>query len=171
MTPPKRMQTATERDLAGAAERKRRDAAAPEYVCEDVTGQHDLSEGELLQAREERAAANPARRIALIETDLKELNGKVGGIENRCGRIEVSVADIRGDQKAQGATLTAINGTLTRMANREQIAFAAKTEVETAEQKDSIAARSVRRKFWFAAAAWILTGGALGKLLHWLGVF
>lgn len=147
-----------ERALVGARHR-----TPPRGVLawEDVTDQY---EGEaLLAARTLRAEQNPAHRIALIETEQKEQAKHIA-------EIKLSVAEIRGDQKAQNASLTAINSTLERMAEREHVTFAAKVDVDAAKAKDAIDAAKVRRDAIIKVVLYLVTGGLLGKILHSLGM-
>lgn len=160
----KRPGTMSDDDRALAAMERRRTPArgvAVEDFEQAVTG---VLEGEaLIEARRERAAKDPATRIALIETEQKAQAKDIAD-------IKVAVADIRGDQKAQNASLTAISTTLNRMAEREQARFVAREEVDAAKAKDDIDARKVRREAIAKVALYLVTGGLLGKILHSLGV-
>jgi hypothetical protein len=59
----KRHQTQTERDLSGLAARRDRDAATPEFVCEDLTGR--FRGEELKRVRRERRST--AARLEHLE--------------------------------------------------------------------------------------------------------
>lgn len=170
MTPPKRHQTATERDLAGIAARKERDAAAPDFVAEECT---DRLEGdELHEARVDRAKRDPAGRIAKLEAEQHETRKAIGQTRDDVANLRVSVAEIRGDQKAANTSLSAIEKSLERVAQREHITFTAKVDVDKAQQLDAIDARKVRRQLVLKVVGVVLGGWlALDKFLHWLGVF
>src|SRR5690606_10706654 len=60
----RRVQTATERDLAGIAAKKERDAAAPEVAFDDITGQYAHDPVTLSQMRARRSTAE---RLAHME--------------------------------------------------------------------------------------------------------
>jgi hypothetical protein len=158
MTPPRRPQSQTERDVASFAARKERDAA-PAFVDEDLTGRYEGEE--LYEARKARAADDPAARIVLLETEQKTLSTDVG-------EMKVSIAEIRGDQKAHGASLLGIQKTLDQFTQREHVTFTAKVDVDTAKQLDAIDAGKARRDFWLKMATSSAVGAIVLKLLqHW----
>lgn len=121
---------------------------------DEVTGNYQGEQ--LLLARQARAEANPAHRIALIETEQKEQ-------AQRLTRIELATVEIRGDGKATAATLAGIERTLGRILERDDREHAAKVD-------DDLDAKKSRRKLWLTIAGALFTGGAVGKLLHMLGL-
>lgn len=97
-SPPKRLQSQTERDIAGMAARRERHRSSPlgvpEFHSEDVTGQY---EGEdLAQARARRPTPERLERLEkgrdADRADHKELVKKVDAIHG-------DVAEIRGEMK------------------------------------------------------------------------
>ena len=92
------MQTATERDLAGAAERKRRDAATPEYVCDDVTGQY---QGEELREHRERRPVPD--RITRLEEKHDSLVRVVGAtredVASMTGKLDAFLLVVETERK------------------------------------------------------------------------
>ena len=126
---------------------------------------------ELRARREARAEANPARRIALIETEHKAMNDRLTKIElatvENTGELKVTNMAVRGIEKS----IAGIEKAVDKLANAQERIVAADVDVKTAERKDAIAAVADRRRFWLSALGWIVTGGIAGKLLHMLGVF
>ena len=82
----RRAQTSTERDLSGLA--RRRAEAAPEFVCEDITGQY---EGDAL--RTERSKRPTDKRIARLEE-------KHDLLVKTVGETREDVAGMRGELRA-----------------------------------------------------------------------
>lgn len=71
MTPPRRLQSQTERDAEGFAEKKRREAAraeAPEEVDEDCTGKYERGEIDADELAEKRAERSHEDRFKKLET-------------------------------------------------------------------------------------------------------
>lgn len=124
---------------------------------EEVTGQHEGEE--LLEMRRRRAQADPASRIALLETEQKEQAAVVN-------EIRLDVTEIKGDQKAQNASLAGIEKTLDRMAQREHVTFTAKVDVETAEKIDVVNARTTRRNTIAKIIAALIGGGGIVELVR-----
>lgn len=84
MTPPKpRMQSQTERDLAGLQARKERDAAPLVEVSGEITGKYDGDE--LVQMRGKRATEE---RIERLEAKHDTVDSKVDEIGQRVARME-----------------------------------------------------------------------------------
>lgn len=175
MTPPRRLQSPTEREIESDRFRREREDrdAAPAFECADVTGAYSTDPERLLEMRELRAEHEPARRIALIETEQKEQRQLIGETRDDVADVKVSIAEIKGDQKAHYVTLKSISSTLERMAKREDtrehITLKAEVEVETAEKLDTIASRKARRDFWLKMLGSLLTGGVVLKLLQYWG--
>ena len=81
----RRHQTSTERDMAGLAARKERDAAVPEFVCEDITGSY--TGDELVNARRTRRSTE--QRVEHLENKYDRLVHQV--LRSRT-RIIVAIA-------------------------------------------------------------------------------
>jgi hypothetical protein len=157
---PRRLQTATERELASAAARRERaQSPAVEFVCDDVTGQY---EGEELQRM--RAQRKPDDRIGRLEE-------KHDSLVKVVTETRVEVAKISGQLEVLPKLVDAINQSVQRTAQRDHVTFTAKVDVDKAQALDVIDARKAKRDTYLKIAAALLTGGALGKLLHMLGVF
>lgn len=157
----RRSQSATDRDLASPGRRERAKSPAVQYVEPESTDQCETPE-ELTTMRTLRASRDPAGRIAILEANHRELDATVS-------KIAVAVADIRGDQKAQNASLTAITKTLDRMAARADVQHAADVDVQASEKKDAITARAEKRALVLKAAGLLLSGGVIGKVGNMLG--
>lgn len=103
VTPPKRMQTATERDLEGAAERKKRHAEVPEYVCDDVTGQYHGEE--LREHRERRPVPD---RISRLEEKHDSLVKVVGAtredVASMTGKLDAFLLVVESERKESHRT-------------------------------------------------------------------
>lgn len=147
VTPPpnKRHQSQTERDLAGLAARKERDAEVAEFVCDDLT---DRYEGEELKRM---------RADRPVEKRLEKLEEKDDQRALDIADIKLAVADIRGDQKATNASLRAIEKSIDQMAQREHVKFTATVDVDRAKQIDTVKAGADRRE-WVGKALAIVTG-------------
>lgn len=152
-----------ERALIGRARRISPVSGVPRPVSfdDECTGRYEGEE--LRAARAARAAQDPAARIALLEAGHKELGADVN-------EIKVSVADIRGDQKAQNASLSGIEKTLERMAQREHVTFTAKVDVDKAQRLDMIESKKDRRQLAYKIVGGVAGGGLLIEVLHRLGV-
>lgn len=129
-----------------------------DFVAEDVTGQYQGAE--LARIRSRRPTPE---RIARLEAKHDQLASIVT-------EMRVDVADIRGDQKAQNASLTSISKTLDRLAEREAVDHAADADVDAARQKDLIAAAKAKREAIIKVVLYVVTGGLLGKIMHTLGL-
>lgn len=85
MTPPpiKRHQSQTERDLAGIAARKERDAAPVEFASEEDSMAHDVDERKVL-----RSKRDTKERLEKLEDKHDRVDSKVDGIDSRLSRME-----------------------------------------------------------------------------------
>ena len=124
-------------------------AAAPEFVNPDDEGTGRV-EGEAL--KKIRARRPTSKR-------LEKLEEKQDKSDEKLGAIELAVADIRGDQKAQNVALESIEKKLDRADAREDVEFV-----------DAVAARKAKREAVLKVALYIITGGLVGKILHTLGM-
>lgn len=167
---PRRLQTATERDMEGLAARRERQAAPAVEVHDENSANYS---GEALL--EMRGGRTPEKRFEKLEAFKDQATVDIGA-------IKLSIAKIEGDQKAQTVSLKNIEKHLDEAAKREHVTFTAKVEVEKAqqtalvevnkaEQLDTIDARKAKR----ALVAKLLAGGgiigaAIAKLLGYAGV-
>jgi hypothetical protein len=162
MSPPppkfRRLQSATEREAFSEAARREREAVPVEPVEEEDSRAYDVAERPVIRSRRETG-----KRLEKLETFKDE------AIES-FSEFRVSIADIRGDQKAAAASLRAIEKHLDERQHKERITFAATVDVETAEKKDTIDARKGKRDLYLKILGGVLTGGVLGKLLHMAGI-
>lgn len=120
--------------------------AAPEREINDATGRYEGAELARIRARRPTA-----KRLERLEEKDDEKSAAIA-------RIDVSIADIRGDQKAAAITLAAIQKAVERDAEKEH-----------AEELDAIDARKSRRAVIAKALGLVLSGGVIGKALHMLG--
>jgi predicted transcriptional regulator len=83
--PPKRLQSQSERDIAGLAARRVREriGAVPEFVAEEVTGQYQGEE--LAQMRARRPTD---QRIARVEEKFDALESTVSDMRVEVGKID-----------------------------------------------------------------------------------
>lgn len=95
MTPPRRLQSQTERDIEGLAERKRRESA-PVEVDEEVTGKHEGDE--LARLRAQRPTD---QRIARLEEKHDDLSKSVSRME---GKLDTAIDFIKVKASEDGMT-------------------------------------------------------------------
>lgn len=157
---PKRPASDVDRDVL--VPKHRAQSPAVEFIDEECTGKYEAEE--LFAARRARAKADPASRIAMLEADQKQMGEDVN-------EIKLSIVRIEGDQKATNTSLSGIERSLERMAQREHVTFTARVDVEKAQALDVIDAKKTRRQLWLKAFGLVSLGGAIGKLLHWVGIF
>lgn len=153
-----RHQSQTERDMSGLAAKREREAAPDDFADEADSRAHDISERPRIRAD---------RPFLTRFEKLEEFKDEA--IES-FAEIKVSIAEIRGDQKAAATSLRSIEKHLDNAEHKERIAHEAKTEVETAEKKDGIDARKGKRDLWLKVASGVLGGGVLMKILQHLGI-
>ena len=155
-----RLQTQTERDLSGLAARKER--SVPEPLDEDVTGKY-----EGVQREEMRERRPTPLRIKLLEKKSDDLQAGLG-------RVEAQNAVLNAKMDGFSGQISLLVGSVQQLAAREQVAYAARVEVDTARQKTEIGdvadARAARRKFYLTVACSLVSGGGLTWLLRYLGV-
>jgi hypothetical protein len=97
--PPRRIQSATQRDMEGMQARKERaKSPAVEFVCEDVTGQY---EGEELRAMREQR--RPEDRISRLEAKHDSLSRVVGAtredVAKMTGKLDTFLEVVSSDRK------------------------------------------------------------------------
>ncbi len=130
----------------------------PEFSPEEVTGQY---EGEELRVM--RGHRPNEKRLGRLEA-FKDI------ATAEFADIKVSLADLRGDQKAQNVTLSNIEKHLSENRHRERVSFEAHVDLETAEKIDVIDARKAKRQLWLKVAGIFASGGVVFELLHRIGV-
>jgi hypothetical protein len=162
MSPPppkfRRLQSQTERDMDGMAEKRRREAVPVELAADEDSMAHDVNERKTI-----RGKRDTGDRFEKLETFKDE------AIEDLTA-IKVSIARVEGEQKAQTVSLRAIEKHLENAQHRERVEHAATVDVETAEKKDAIDARKGKRDLYLKIAGAVLGGGLLGKLLAMAGI-
>jgi hypothetical protein len=133
-TPARRHQTADERDAQSYAARREREAAVQTFASDEVTGQHTGEE--LRVARSHRPTGER----------LERLEDKHDGLVGSVTRIEVSVAEMRGELKILPDLVDALKGAASASSQRETITVTTKAEVSKAGALDSIEARKWTRE-------------------------
>lgn len=98
MTSPRRHQTSTERDIAGIRAKQEREAA-PDYECDDITGQY-VGE-ELAQMRSSRRSTH--QRIAILERkrddDREALHSLELVVERVMGKLEAYIETVQKERE------------------------------------------------------------------------
>lgn len=141
-------------------------AGVPETWDDGITGNYDGDD-----LRRMRAMREDGDRLARLEDKDDKHEEDISAIKDSLADVKLSVADIRGEQKATTVAMRGIERTLERMAAREHVEYSADADVKKAKRLDTINAGADKRKFWLSIGTALIGGGALGKLLHWLGVF
>lgn len=131
------MQSQTERDMQGLAARREREAAPVESADDADSMAHDI---------EERRAIRAQRPTDKRLDKLEEF--KDAALE-KLGEIELTVADIRGDQKAAAVSLKHIESALER------------------RNQDDDDARKHKRQRITAVIGGVFSAGVLGAIAHW----
>jgi hypothetical protein len=155
---PKRHQSQTERDIAGLAAKREREAA-PAFIEEELTGQY---EGEELA--EMRATRRP------MPTRISRLEQKHDDLAKSVGETREIVAEMSGKLDVLPSLVDAVKGMAERASTREHVTFTAQVDVDKARQLDSIDASKGKRDLYLKVAGVLLTGGLLGKLLQMAGI-
>lgn len=106
--------------------------AAPEFVDEECTGKYEGDD--LFEARLDRASINPAKRIALLEMGQEALAAEQKAQGASLHAMNVKITEIHGDQKAQNVSLVNITKTLDTLSQRDHVTFTSKVEVDTAKK-------------------------------------
>lgn len=168
MSPPpgKRLQTATERDLAGIAARKDRDAAPVEVhaeISENYSGD---------QLEEMRETRKPIDRIRHLETKVDDW--RLESTE-QFGNMKAAIGELTG---AVGGLTTVVENSL----KQNHVTFTAQVDVNKADaiakvnvgeamQLDTVKAKAEKRALYAKLiTAGVVGGGVLGKILHLIGV-
>jgi len=194
------MQSQDERDIAGLAAKRGREAAVamPEFVNEEITGRY---EGEELERR--RAARAPDEALRHLESkhdDLKRdvekkhdhLTKEVGDtrqdvktLSTQMGNVREDVAGAVGKLDGQAMVLTEVLSIVKKTAESKvevdrakELATIevsredalAKVKVNKETSLDTIDARKKRRTLLLKVVGLIASGGLVSEILHKLGV-
>lgn len=154
----KRPGTMSDEDRALIGRRTPR-TGVPSLIPDDVTDRYEGEE--LLEMREIRAGQYPAKRIAKLETDLYDFKLAV---TSKMGEVVGAIGELTGEVKGLA---TVVQSNL----QREQITFNANVDVAKRDAIDAVDARKAKRDAWIKLGVALITGGAIGKFLHMLGVF
>lgn len=168
--PPRRLQSATERDMAGIAARREREMspqvlAIPKPVTDEITDRYDDPDE---RAEKRSSLRTLPQRVGHLEQKLDEHAAAVG-------EWRIETAKDFGDVKAELGKLTGAVSGLTVVVEserkREHLTFTAKVDVDRAQALDTIdekkAKRELRAKLVGAAVG---GGGVITALLHLLKV-
>lgn len=155
--PPRRLQTSTERDLEGVAQRRARESTPIVSVPDEITGQY---EGEELAAA--RARRPTAERVARLEVKHDALAGVVSDTREE-------VAKMSGKLDVLPDLVRAVQQSGERSAAREHVTFTAQVDVAKEREIDVIRARAGLRELLYRLLGF-LGGGGLIELLHRLGI-
>lgn len=155
MTPPKRMQTQSERDREGLAARKKRDQAYPVEIPDEITGRVDGDELDRLRSMRE-----PEDRMARIEK-------KQDRFDREQLELKVYFAEELGGVRAEVGGLA---GEVAGLSTLIKTAYPATVQVDTAKKMDKIAAKKSKRDFWFKIITAAVTGTGITEVLHRLGI-
>jgi hypothetical protein len=148
----RRAQSQTDRDLAGIAARREREAlarATPEFVPadEDLTGNY---KGEAL--RQLRSQRDPEERIGHLE---ERVDGVIATIAEWRAEVSKANGDVTGALGVLTGEVRGLRTVVETSAKREHITFKAQVDVETETAKENVKDGLDAKK---ARRAWITQG-------------
>jgi hypothetical protein len=139
VTPPKRFQSATDRDLDGLAARKERQAAPLVEVSGEITGKYDGDE--LLSMRAKRPTDERIGRLEVSRDKDREAHGELVTV----------VTDLR----VEVATMSGKLDSIPQLVSMLQ-----------ADKQDALDARKHTRERWTKIIGGIFSAGVIGAIVH-----
>jgi uncharacterized coiled-coil protein SlyX len=120
----RRSQTSTERDIAGIQARKSRDEAAPDFVCEDVTGKYEGAELERIRSRRPTP-----ERLRILERKQDEDRKAHQELVAMVNETRVDVAGMRGELKVLPELVDLIKSRTTESNKTERVRLTSRARV------------------------------------------
>lgn len=195
VTPPRRLQSPTERELTSETarrerEERERDAVPEETSFDDLTDRYEGEELDRMRAR--RAEEAPTVSLVKLEQKHEELKTSVGALSNSVTNFKIETVKEMGDIKSgMGKLAGAVDGlsgqvqvlatVVKQKRDEEHVKVTTTLEVDAAkkisdvnvkqaEKLDEIAGRKARREFWFKMAGSGVVGAIVLKALQHFGV-
>lgn len=173
---PRRVQSATSRDLEGMSERQKREASprpVPAFVEEESSQNYEVPE----ERAAFRAARDDDKRLALLEEKADNASEKadaqekkLDGVIDRLGKVEVAVAGFSGEMKILPSLVDSMNKATDALRAREHMIVTTKVDIDKAQaladvevkKSEGLTEQEVKKKKWelagkvaaIAAAIW-----------------